>query len=256
MKIHHYTSIETLEMILKNKSIKFNRLDQVDDKAEYKYDSTVYDTNIKLGKYTFVSCWTKSEMENIDLWNRYGKGNKGVRISLDEDMFETYDVGTVNRSFYNNREYCFENFVVSSYINKVGLVDVKYEQNIELYYKEAIKCFDQGVAFKHDNIGIYKKREWGLQNESRFIIHAQPFEPALMSNHPLSFPLALGTAYRDGMELSRTALYIPLKQKVLEHLEITMGPGTTDEDRKKVEKILKDCNIKAEIKDSALKGDL
>ena len=35
MKIHHYTSIETLEMILKNKSIKFNRLDQVDDKAEY-----------------------------------------------------------------------------------------------------------------------------------------------------------------------------------------------------------------------------
>ena len=118
MKIHHYTSIETLEMILKNKSIKFNRLDQVDDKAEYKYDSTVYDTNIKLGKYTFVSCWTKSEMENIDLWNRYGKGNKGVRISLDEDMFETYDVGTVNRSFYNNREYCFENFVVSSYIIK------------------------------------------------------------------------------------------------------------------------------------------
>ena len=136
MKIHHYTSIETLEMILKNKSIKFNRLDQVDDKAEYKYDSTVYDTNIKLGKYTFVSCWTKSEMENIDLWNRYGKGNKGVRISLDEDMFETYDVGTVNRSFYNNREYCFENFVVSSYINKVGLVDVKYEQILSYIIKK------------------------------------------------------------------------------------------------------------------------
>ena len=44
--------------------------------------------------------------------------------------------------------------------------------------------------------------------------------------------------------------------EVLEHLEITMGPRTIDEDRKKVEKILKDCNIKAEIKDSALKGDL
>ena len=89
MKIHHYTSIETLEMILKNKSIKFNRLDQVDDKAEYKYDSTVYDTNIKLGKYTFVSCWTKSEMENIDLWNRYGKGNKvWMRICLKLTMWE------------------------------------------------------------------------------------------------------------------------------------------------------------------------
>lgn len=256
MKIHHYTSIEALEMILKNKSIKFNRLDQVDDKAEYKYDSTVYDTNIKLGKYTFVSCWTKLKVENIDLWNRYGKGNKGVRISLDEDMFETYDVGTVNRSFYNNREYYFENFVVSSYINKVNLVEVKYEQNIEPYYKEAIKCFNQGFAFKYDNIGIYKKREWALQNESRFIIHAQPFEPALMSSHPLSFPLALGAAYKNGMELSEKALYIPLKQEALEDLEIMMGPKTTDEDLKKVEKILRDCYMIAEIKDSALKGDL
>lgn len=35
-----------------------------------------------------------------------------------------------------------------------------------------------------------------------------------------------------------------------------MGPKTTDEDLKKVEKILRDCYMIAEIKDSALKGDL
>ena len=30
-KIYHYTSIETLALILKYKTIRFNRLDQVDD---------------------------------------------------------------------------------------------------------------------------------------------------------------------------------------------------------------------------------
>ncbi len=34
MKVYHYTSIETLALILKNKSIRFNRLDCVDDLEE------------------------------------------------------------------------------------------------------------------------------------------------------------------------------------------------------------------------------
>ena len=114
MKIYQYTSIESLRKIIENKCIRFNRLDRVDDKAEYKHDSTVHDINIQLGKYTFVSCWTKQEEENIDLWNRYGKGDKGVRIGMDENMFVTYDVGTVNKSFFNAREYYFENFKISS----------------------------------------------------------------------------------------------------------------------------------------------
>ena len=34
MKIHHYTSFETLELILKNRTIRFNRSDNVDDPNE------------------------------------------------------------------------------------------------------------------------------------------------------------------------------------------------------------------------------
>ena len=32
--IYHYTNIETLALILKNKTIRFNRLDRVDDISE------------------------------------------------------------------------------------------------------------------------------------------------------------------------------------------------------------------------------
>ena len=31
MKLYHYTSVNTLYYILKNKTIRFNRLDKVDD---------------------------------------------------------------------------------------------------------------------------------------------------------------------------------------------------------------------------------
>ena len=34
MKIHHYTNLESLAMILKNRTIRFNRLDKVDDLEE------------------------------------------------------------------------------------------------------------------------------------------------------------------------------------------------------------------------------
>ena len=34
MKIYHYTNLESLAMILKNKTIRFNRLDKVDDLEE------------------------------------------------------------------------------------------------------------------------------------------------------------------------------------------------------------------------------
>jgi len=48
MKIHHYTSIETLSVILEHKTIRFNMLDQVDDREEAIYGSG--STGIKFTK--------------------------------------------------------------------------------------------------------------------------------------------------------------------------------------------------------------
>ena len=73
MKLYHYTSIETLALILKNGTIKFNRLDTVDDLEEAGYTSD----GMQLGKYMFVSCWTKSSEENIALWSMYADKGRG-----------------------------------------------------------------------------------------------------------------------------------------------------------------------------------
>ena len=42
MKIYHYTSIETLALIVYNKNIRFNRLDFVDDWSNYHKVGTIY----------------------------------------------------------------------------------------------------------------------------------------------------------------------------------------------------------------------
>ena len=83
MKIYHYTSIETLALILKNRTIRFSKLTKVDDPEEYSFFDTVNPAH-----YVFVSCWTRNEAESIPQWVMYGNKKHGVRIALDEDIFE------------------------------------------------------------------------------------------------------------------------------------------------------------------------
>ena len=86
MRIYHYTNIETLALILKNKTIRFNRLDQVDDLEEGQSECS----GIKIGQYLFVSCWTEDSEESIPLWRMYTDKGVGVRIGIEKDMFKTY----------------------------------------------------------------------------------------------------------------------------------------------------------------------
>ena len=58
MKIYHYTSIETLALILKNKTIRFNRLDHVDDVDEAAYGSGVQ-KKVKISHYGICTQITK-----------------------------------------------------------------------------------------------------------------------------------------------------------------------------------------------------
>ena len=84
MIIHQYTSIDSLALILKNKTIRFKRLDKMDDIEE----AALSNAGIHLGGFMFVSCWTFNEIESIPLWRMYTPTTKGVRISLDKNMFK------------------------------------------------------------------------------------------------------------------------------------------------------------------------
>ena len=87
MRIYHYTSIDTLECILKNHNIRFNRTDRVDDKDEIE----LVISGKPFAKYIFASCWTMEAKESIPQWGLYAGKSRGVRISLDSDkMFNNF----------------------------------------------------------------------------------------------------------------------------------------------------------------------
>ena len=85
--IYHYTSIETLKLILKNQTLRFKSLGYVDDPNEQK--TSDFGT---IGSFNYVSCWT-TQYDNIPQWNMYGDDCKGAMIAISFntvlDVFET-----------------------------------------------------------------------------------------------------------------------------------------------------------------------
>jgi hypothetical protein len=83
--LYHYTSINNLSLILKNRTMKFSCLEQLNDLTE----GLTSDVG-QFGKYVFVSCWTETSEENIPLWNMYTPNMSGVRIRLPMHPFKRY----------------------------------------------------------------------------------------------------------------------------------------------------------------------
>src|ERR1035437_2087423 len=89
--LYHYTSIESLAMILSTKKIKFNSLINVDDLIEGQCKEYQ-----DIGQYYFVSSWTDLEEESLPFWNMYTPNMKGVRIKMPSDLFNEYPVSYIN----------------------------------------------------------------------------------------------------------------------------------------------------------------
>lgn len=97
--LYQYTSLESLAMILENKTIRFSNLSLLDDPLE-KYIDMIFRSDRgqkieknNIGKICFVSCWTKTKEKSIAMWDMYGDRKKGVRIGLPSNMLnENYNI--------------------------------------------------------------------------------------------------------------------------------------------------------------------
>ena len=112
--IYHYTSIETLALILKNKNIRFNSIKNVDDINETEFSD---ENGLNFSHHTLISCWTDNEDENLAFWNMYTPNMQGVRIKLPRSIFKIYEFyssedlfmqpGTLIRNSLLRKEECF-----------------------------------------------------------------------------------------------------------------------------------------------------
>jgi Protein of unknown function (DUF2971). len=265
MELYHYTSIESLALILKNRTIRFNRLDRVDDIEE----ASIYERSIPMGKYTFVSCWTNNEEESIPLWKMYTPQMKGVRLSLDSDMFRkkiipkgTYQTAAGAYTCSNDLETFFfpeEQFNEKYAILYHGKDDPNFFRTVE-YVDDYKECSQKAIAFKLENTGLnldvdtgeigrYKNKRWAFQEEVRFALTFVP-----MVKNPFTQNFEIIQAIQKGVELPINYYDLGLDESILSKMKITISPCCSEADQAIIDSLVKNFNPTTTIFPSKLNG--
>ena len=197
-KLAHYLPVKKLLTIIENRTIRFNRLDLVDDLTE-----SLRLKNNYLAKYFYVSCWTDADNENIALWNMYGDQMNGACIVMDQFPFEFVENDESIHTFQwfkDNTQDCIKNLTFSKVneieeqegltADRLTMVNGQLDRNKFLYpvlYVNTLetKHEEEIIEYNFDNpkekVGIVnpssiaqeKHSDWTFQNERRYIISFQ-----------------------------------------------------------------------------------
>lgn len=276
--IHHYTNLEVLALILKNRTLRFTRLDQVDDPEESNFISN----GVNLGPYTFVSCWTECKEESIPMWKMYTRGEWGVRLSFERDgLFKTYtDVefehnGLRGTTFGNpikfllptdvrwNQKEFTPPFLTDDYDKCKFYRKIEYVDDITPYANDSVKITPQqnnelSLSIKTDKVGSYKNKRWAFQEESRFVLFFLPGNP-MASFNTESFFQDQAQMMRNVIQnvpLSFSHYDMTLSEQAFNHLVITMSPLCDTAQKVIVESLCEKYAPNAKVVDSNLEGKL
>jgi hypothetical protein len=259
--LHHYTTIETLNLILANKTIRLNRLDRVDDIQEAEAFK-----KLNIAKCYFVSSWTHSEKESIPMWSMY-TNNRGVMISLPRQMFLNKIVKIPEQYAQHIRVYGeprsiipFEamfnnNYFVLPIFQKHDnfCLDVQYIKNLDV---DKIK--NESIIINtvpDDNqpkiqikdtprLAAVKSDDWEFQKETRFILLILPGikvppEGPLSEQYGIDLTSQLINSLTTGFEPPLDFYDLNLDPNILSKIKVTLGPMCTSEEERRVRAILR-----------------
>lgn|SRR5574341_859622 len=257
--LHHYTTIDALALILRNRTIRFNRLDRIDDVRE----SHAYG-KYHLSRLLFVSCWTASDEESIALWHMYSRGMTGIRISLPLDPFDYQPIaphpiwgGQVTGqllSILPIDQIFTDEYMVNptwmtknkrSFIRKVEYVD---EEGLSRIREQAVQFVERGGQLGWEiegpqELADYKSKVWEFQTEVRYVLMIYPTPPIPSSgiSDPTwiqSVPNFVMKSISEGTGPDKDCIDLGISQNALDHIRVTLAPLATEADKIIVEAVL------------------
>lgn len=271
--LYHYTSIETLALILKYKTICFNNLLSVDDMEEAETEDMG-----NFGKYINVSCWTEDKEESIPLWNLYTPNMKGVRIGLPKFPFEKYHfrAGEYHLSndidTYINLEWVYNHNRGSIVPNMPILCEVRYTNDENKLFPKVRECndikalrrfIDTGNIIKKEvmanysfeELGKFKRSNWEFQKEWRYIINSAPTPIKEQENHQTIEQHREFFRRIESREYPAPydRIFLNIDNRYLESIEVLIGPKVNEGEKIIVEALLNQYCPKAIIRESKLK---
>lgn len=277
MKIFHYTTIDNLALILKNRTIRFNRLDNGLDDLQEGYISS---NGVKIGNYGFVSCWTENREESIPLWKLYTDNGVGVRIALEKDMFKDYyysDIVEYNGIRFDAKKSGWKitktpiedmfnpDFMVFTLLSS-AIDDGCFYRAVE-YVEDINKKIDKCVTItpisdnlnhihvQFSEIGRYKNKRWAFEEETRFFLFIIPGMNFEMGPQvTIDFDQHLYDVWTNNIRNKITFYDMHLKDNIFDDMEITLSPNITIAKRIIVEALKEKYAPKAIIKSSSFEG--
>lgn len=271
--IYHYTSIESLALILKTGKLRFTRLDGVDDVKEAQAHA-----GINFGKFFFVSCWTTQSEESIPQWSMYSREMQGIRLELPAYPFTSEPLrpepgwggiewqGEVRSPLPFSSLWGPSYFVVPMFLNREQFGGhVEYVSNVSETYARSIQRQMQpggGVNLKIEGLPLLPRRkssDWAFQKEYRFSLFVLP-SLRVPPTGPMSlqFFAAIGQHMSDSfinnIDPGITHIDVPLSDEAVRSLVVRTGPLSTAGARLCVEALLAQYAPHARIEQSSLHG--
>lgn len=268
--LYHYTDIQSLASILKNRTIRFTPLNKMDDLQE----NMAADLP-NAGQFVYISSWTEDEEENIPMWNMYASLEEGIRIKLPVNPFgkiktlgeeiADFSVFNVNKNDFSkdiqtavSMEVMFRNsFVTPQMLSGAQLVKVEYTNNQNLLCPNIVFNDGERISLQFSALGKYKNNYWSFQKEWRYIMHFYPFNINQSPEKSIQDVEKLMASILNGVANQPFDYYdLPISDDAFDKMEIVLSPKISSGNRIIVEDLVgKYCPLVL-IKESALVGTL
>ena len=286
--LYHYTTVDTLELILKNRTIRFNPLTKMDDYLEQ------WSAHGKQeGSHVFISSWTESEEELPKMWKDYCRPDsaQGVRIRLVKNPFSVtknhlpYGLEKAAAEMLALEAHVIEQTLhkkVRSYEDHKKLLTVALARNKEakkiltkLHYEIAhknVECHTRDVdhllikvEYTDDPDKLFPTMYYDYEGThfeiyDKFGVYKDPsWDWQKEWRYRLHFRmLTPGTMHNDGeielYDLPFDHYDLVLDEEKIRDMQIVLSPTATDEVRVKAEKIVELYHPSATVCDSRLDG--
>lgn len=266
--LYHYTTIDTLALILKNHTIRFNSLDKMDDLQE---QQTADIKNI--GQFCYISSWTDDATESIPMWNMYASLNRGVRIKLRKNPFKVYKnkssdiANSLNAKILDSNKDTFipsiiplaemfeGKFVSPQALGQNILHKVAYTDDNEKLYPHLLEENGTQFTISLGNLGIYKNLHWAFQNEWRYILNIFPLnlsQPPEKSLYDFQF---IANQIRLGLARQAIPYYdMVIADEYFKEMEIILSPRLSAGNKIIAYSLIEKYNPTAKLSESCLAG--
>ena len=243
--LYQYTTMSSVLAILENKTIRFTRLDSLNDLNEGCCGEYAH-----LKKYVYVSSWSADERESIPMWSLYGRKkdvvDEGVRIKVPTNLFtfdenrrlkeelslkkvlnkwnvitevSTKDIepGEDLEEKLKNADYKDDFFTRKEVIGPVKVDYVPVANYIDRYSGPLKPDEYPGFyTFKPKGIGYEKVDDWAYENEYRFWMQYPYYKEIYGSDDVLKDDLSFN---------KKSYIDVFYNEKAISEIELLLAPN-------------------------------